>query len=188
MPLSFLALVPSLLFVSSVFAQGDTSAPTATIDNGPIRGTVTQLPDSNVQVNQFLGIPFARPPIDNLRFSPPEEPESWSDVLDVRQQPNACMQYYGPPGPTTNMSITLFNTPGPPGESEDCLYLNVYVPEGGQDDKPVLFWIYGGSGTTGAASEPIYDGTSFAANQDIVVVAANYRVNGQSHGPLLRFA
>jgi carboxylesterase 2 len=185
--ISCATIAPALLFVLTSLAQDDNSAPTVTIGNGPVRGIITQVSGSDVVVKQYLGIPYARPPVDNVRFAPPESPESWSDILDATQQPNACMQYYGPPGSSTNMTITLFNTPGPPSESEDCVYLNVYTPEGGENDKAVLFWIHGGSGTTGAASEPIYDGSSFAANHDIVVVAINYRLNvfGSPRAPML---
>lgn len=93
----------------------------------------------------------------------------------------ACMQYSSSTGEGRELSNTLFYNPPAPGESEDCLYLNVYAPSGGADDKPVMFWIYGGSNLGGAASLPLYDGTSFAANQDIVVVVINYRVNGEFH-------
>ncbi len=156
------------------------SSPTATIDSGPVVGKTIQLPDSNTNVNQFLGIPFAQPPLANLRFSPPEQPLPWEEAYNATSQPMACIQYKGKEGPARDIGEILFYTPPPPGESEDCLYLNVYAPSGGSTEKAVLFWMYGGSGTAGAASQPLYDGTSFAANQDIIVVAANYRVNGKS--------
>jgi carboxylesterase type B len=79
----------------------------------------------------------------------------------------------------------LFNNPPLPSQSEDCLYLNVYVPQGGEANKSVLFWIYGGSNIIGGAALPLYDGTSFAANQDIIVVVPNYRLNGKFHIHLL---
>lgn len=74
----------------------------------------------------------------------------------------------------------MFNTPDP-GESEDCLYLNVYVPSTGATGKSVMFWIYGGGLEYGTASHPWYDGSSFATYQDVIVVAANYRTNGKKH-------
>lgn len=157
----------------------NSSRPTVTIDSGPVLGKVTQLPDSSTPVKQFLGIPYAQPPVDGLRFLPPETPQSWEGTYNATSQPLACIQYLGRPGPARDLGVALFNSPPPPGESEDCLYLNVYVPEGGVSDKAVLFWIYGGSNRAGAASEPLYDGTSFAANHDIIVVAINYRLNGK---------
>ena len=59
------------------------------------------------------------------------------------------------------------------------MFLNVYVPTGGSQDKPILFWIYGGGYKFGANSLPLYNGTNFAANQDVIVVTTNYRTNGE---------
>lgn len=123
----------------------NSSSLSVTIDSGPIVGRLTQHPDSTTPVKQFLGIPFAQPPIDYLRFLPPELPHSWTEVCNGTSQPMAGIQYSGPEWPARDLGKRLFNTPGPPVESEDCLYLNVYVPEGGVEDKAVLFWIYGGS-------------------------------------------
>ena len=79
--------------------------------------------------------------------------------------------------------MAVFNNPGgpPPVESEDCLYLNIFAPSttppaGG---RTVMFWIYGGSLQFGYAGDVAYDGSSFAANQDVIVVTTNYRINGQ---------
>ncbi len=75
--------------------------------------------------------------------------------------------------------MEVFNNPTPQG-SEDYLYLDVYAPSnppppGG---RTVMFWIYGGALQFGNAGQPIYDGASFAAYQDVIVVSANYRTNG----------
>ena len=159
-------------------------SPTATVDSGPLIGRATSPPDSNIIVNQFLGIPFAEPPVQDLRFRPPQSISPWHTPLEVQQQPDSCRQWLGTPGEARDRGLALFYDESLLGkEDEDCLYLNVYAPEGGQQNKPVLFWIYGGSGIIGSISMSMYDGTNFAANQDIIVVAANYRVNGK----LLRF-
>lgn len=155
----------------------DDSAVTATIDSGPLIGKRVDFLGSNKSVNQFLGVPFAQPPVGMLRFAPPKAPLPWDNPLDASSQPVGCIQYRGD-NATWEMSSRIFDQLTIPGESEDCLYLNIYTPSGGPADKAVLFWIYGGSYTSGAVSQSIYDGTSFAANHDIVVVAANYRVNG----------
>ena len=83
--------------------------------------------------------------------------------------------------------MTVFNNPGgpPPAESEDCLYINVFTPTtpapaGG---RTVMFWIYGGNLQFGTANIPPYDGSSFAANQDVVLVTHNYRTNGKEITP-----
>ncbi|KAJ7509590.1 Carboxylesterase [Mycena galericulata] len=79
---------------------------------------------------------------------------------------------------TSAFTQFLFNNPPPASEAEDCLFLNVWAPSTNtQVKKPVVFWIYGGSLLFGTASLPGYDGTSLAANQDIVVVTINYRTN-----------
>lgn len=67
-------------------------------------------------------------------------------------------------------------------ESEDCLYLNVYAPSTASESggRAVMFWIYGGSLQFGNAMQPLYDGSAFAAYQDVIVVTANYRTNGKS--------
>lgn len=177
------AIASTLLVAVAPIVAGQRSGvsdPTATIGSGPLRGRATQHAESGVTVHQFLGIPFAEPPVKGLRFEPPQEIASWDELLDARRQPNACMQWFGPAGDATDMRVALFNDPPVPGESEDCLYLNVYVPEGGESDKPVLFWIHGGSGVNGAASLPFYDSTGFSANHDIIVVATNYRLSGES--------
>lgn len=85
-------------------------------------------------------------------------------------------------GPTAPFIISAFASPPPPSESEDCLYLNVYTPsikppKGGF---PVLFWIYGGSLEFGYSDLPLYNGSNFAAFQDVIVVTTNYRMNGMS--------
>jgi carboxylesterase type B len=157
------------------------STPSATIDSGVIIGAVTNYSKSNVQVNQFLGIPFAQPPIGNLRFSPPQKPNNWTHPLNTNRLPPSCIQDFGNRTSVREFQMTLFDSPPPPnGESEDCLYLNVYVPVNDKEcneSKSVLFWIYGGGYDFGSGSLPLYDGTSFAANQDIIVVTFNYRTN-----------
>jgi carboxylesterase type B len=69
----------------------------------------------------------------------------------------------------------------PSGESEDCLYINVYTPASPppMGGRTVMFWIFGGGLQFGSNSVSLYDGTSFAANQDVIVVAPNYRTNGR---------
>ncbi|KAK2868067.1 hypothetical protein FQN49_003188 [Arthroderma sp. PD_2] len=157
--------------------DNEVPGPSTTIDSGVIVGRSAPVPGSESTVHQFLGIPFAKPPIKELRFSPPENPLPWGEPRHTTKNPPSCIQNFGNKTTGSEYTKTLFNTPPPPGESEDCLYLNVYRPSGECKDKPVLFWIYGGGYRFGASSLPIYDGSSLAANQDIVVVTANYRTN-----------
>ncbi|KAF3481636.1 Carboxylic ester hydrolase [Arthroderma uncinatum] len=153
------------------------SSPTVTIDSGVIVGRNVHVAGSESTVHQFLGIPFAKPPVKNLRFSPPEQPLPWGEPKHVIESPPACIQDFGNKSSGSEFQRTLFNTPPPPGESEDCLYLNIYRPSSECEGKPVLFWIFGGAYRFGAGSLPLYNGSSLAANQDIIVVTANYRTN-----------
>ena len=155
------------------------SAPTAWIDSGIVVGQTVSIAGSELTaVNQFLGIPFAQPPIDDLRFAPPQRPHPWASPKLATRLPPARLQDFGNASSGRAFQMNVFNTPPPPnGESEDCLYLNIYAPTGGPENKPVFFWIYGGGLLFGANSLPLYDGTDFAANQDIIVVTINYRTN-----------
>ncbi|OGM48131.1 carboxylesterase hlo [Aspergillus bombycis] len=153
------------------------SHPTVTIDAGVVAGTTTSISSSTVTVNQFLGIPFGAPPV---RFSPPKPPAPWSSVYDASKYKSDCIQQFIYPEASRNRTIGVSNTPPPRGgeESEDCLHLNIFTPQAAPEtSKAVLFWIYGGSFSFGASSLPSYDGTSLAANQDVVVVTSNYRTN-----------
>lgn len=170
----------ALLLLGMISAQQTASGrPSVSIDAGPLHGRTNDVAESNVMVQQFLGIPFAKPPINELRFAPPEKPRPWSESLDVSQQPNSCIQWLGVEGPARELREKLYNNPPLAAEDEDCLYLNVYVPEGGAENKSVLFWVHGGSGIMCSAAQALFDGSSLAANQDIVVGAPNYRLSGE---------
>ena len=120
---------------------------------------------------EFLGIPFAEPPLDSLRFAPPQKwspPSEPNYVQDATSYKSACTQELYP-------KIYVFN--GAP--SEDCLYLNVYTPSStnlASLNLPVMVWIHGGSFTGGSATENKYNGTVLAATRNVVVVSVNYRL------------
>ena len=110
----------------------------------------------------FRGLPYAAPPVGNLRWGPPGRPASWKGVRDATQYAPSCLQ-----------KKSLFQPPGP--QSEDCLYLNVSTPTlHGNARQPVLVWIHGGGFTQDGALN--YDGTKLAAD-GIVVVTINYRLD-----------
>ncbi|KAL9625262.1 MAG: hypothetical protein Q9160_000664 [Pyrenula sp. 1 TL-2023] len=158
------------------------TAPTATIDIGTVVGTSTAVPGGNDAVNQFLGIPFAVSPPE--RFSPPQPTPAASSPIQATAFSPACIQQFNAPAAVQQVTGTVFNNP-PPAESEDCLYLNVFAPANDTPGKTVMFWIYGGALQFGNAGQPVYDGSSFAANQDVIVVSTNYRTNafGFSNSP-----
>lgn len=117
-------------------------------------------------VTAYKGIPFAAPPIGQLRWRPPQPAHSWKGVRQAQHFSNQCMQ-------EPIFDDMLFRSTG---VSEDCLYLNVWQPAAESDKKhPVLVYFYGGGFVAGDGSEPRYDGESMAS-KDIVVVTVNYRL------------
>ena len=122
-------------------------------------------------VTAFLGVPYAKPPVSELRWRAPERVEPWAGVREASHFGGSCYQPWPAPlfGPFTPEYV---NTPEP---SEDCLYLNVWTPATAGRGLPVLFWIHGGAFLGGSGSVPIYDGRHLA-ERDVVVVTINYRV------------
>src|SRR5271169_3063671 len=134
-----------------------------------VEGGEIAIPPANVDVvRAFKGIPFAAPPIGELRWRPPRPVRPWNGVRSSSE--------YGP----NSLQGVVFDDidPSIPGFSEDCLYLNVWTlaAAGEAVRLPVLFWIHGGGFVVGSGSEPRYDGARLAA-KGIVVVTVNHRLN-----------
>ncbi|MEM6703454.1 MAG: carboxylesterase family protein [Acidobacteriota bacterium] len=127
--------------------------------------------DTNTQVSAFMGIPFAAPPVGDLRWKPPQPVVPWEGTTYEAVIPGpTCMQAPYPEG-------SVYWRPAEE-TSEDCLYLNVWTPANSADETlPVMVWIHGGALTRGSGSLDVYDGTNLAATQDVVVVTVNYRLN-----------
>jgi para-nitrobenzyl esterase len=119
-------------------------------------------------VNIWRGIPYAAPPVGELRYRAPQPPEAWSGVRPAQEFGPVCHQ------PADTRGTRFGGTQ--PLHSEDCLYLNVWAPSSGAEGLPVMFWIHGGTFVTGAGSQPMFDGTSLAAQGNTVVVSINYRL------------
>ena len=117
---------------------------------------------------QFLGIPFAKPPVAGLRFRVPVPHGPWTSTLDATRLGNRAMQTELPDLLQTGRNRAA------DAMSEDCLVLNIYTPAADGRARPVLFWIHGGGYTIGSAND--YDGTVLARQGDVVVVAVNYRL------------
>jgi len=111
-------------------------------------------------VREFLGIPYAAPPIGDLRWKPPQIHAPWPDILDATKFRGHCAQ---------SPSAT-----GTPSTSEDCLFLNVYVPSKTPHLRAVMVWIHGGSLTIGQSDD--FDGSMLATIGDVIVVTINYRL------------
>ena len=131
--------------------------------------------ENNLKI--FKGIPFAKPPVGNLRFRKPEEPETWRGVRKACQYSAACIQH------VMNQEDLPANVHGvpqfmaPSQYEEDSLYLNIWTPAKNPSDKlPVFIWVHGGGMVAGSGCEVVCDGTGFASRKDIIVVTINYRL------------
>ncbi len=115
----------------------------------------------------FKGIPYAVPPIGELRWMPPQPVKPWEGVRPTKS--------FGPIAPQNPMEGGLIMQVEQV-QDEDCLFLNIWTP--GLDDarRPVMVWIHGGAFTIGSGSDPMYDSGSLAARGDVVLVTINYRL------------
>lgn len=116
---------------------------------------------------EFLGIPYAAPPVGDLRWRPPVEDAGWQGIRKATAF-----------GPTCAQITTLGVFAGPPNNNEDCLYLNVFTPDTarqGKEKLPVIVWIPGGGLVDGESND--YDASKLASQGNTVVVTINYRLN-----------
>ncbi|MFY9153578.1 MAG: carboxylesterase family protein [Prolixibacteraceae bacterium] len=125
------------------------------VEEGIVQGTI----ENGLAV--YKGIPFATPPVGELRWKAPQPAEKWEGVKQTTQFAPVPMQGGNPPS----------------GKSEDCLYLNIWAPAKSADENlPVLVWIYGGGFSFGSTAEPVSDGAKLA-KKGVVLVSIAYRVN-----------
>ena len=127
----------------------------------------------------FRGIPYAAPPLGELRWRAPREPESWDGVREADEFGAGSMQTFMP-------GIELLGAWEQPVD-EDCLSLNVWTPGVDDASRPVMVWIHGGGFASGSGTTPIYDGQHLARRGDVVVVTINYRLGalGYFYNPSL---
>jgi para-nitrobenzyl esterase len=140
------------------------------LPDGDVQGEIV---GTDTQARQFLGIPYAKPPVGELRWKAPQKPEPWNNLRDATQFGKRCAQL---------MSARLQNAAS---DDEDCLYLNVWTPFPVTGNAlPVMLWIHGGGNVNGSANEPVpfvntglfYTGQFLASNHGVVVVSINYRL------------
>jgi len=144
--------------VNALSAAPAAASPAIVTQNGPLKGIETPTTD------EYLGIPYAVPPVGNLRWTPPQPNGRWHGVLQANQFGNFCTQPNGFGG-------TL--------GSEDCLTLNIYTPRARKNQNkhhglPVMVWIHGGALVTGAGGD--YDPTRMVEQGGVIVVTINYRL------------
>jgi len=156
---TFGALVAAAPAVSASTLDGQAAAgasgPVASTANGAVRGLASGA------VDEFLGIPYAAPPVGALRWRPPQPAASWPGVRDATQFAPHCPQLAGPFGQAST--------------SENCLFLNVFTPSHRQAGShfPVMVWIHGGALVSGESND--YDPAQLAAH-GVTVVTINYRL------------
>lgn len=134
------------------------------VEQGQLAGSIGRSPGIRV----YRGIPFAAPPMGDLRWKPPQPPAAWQGVRQATQFGDACEQ---PPFPQNGIYGD-----SPPAISEDCLYLNIWTAAKSPDDHlPVMVWIHGGGFVRGTGAAIGYDGENLA-QKGAVVVTINYRM------------
>lgn len=159
-----LSLLAGLAVVMLSAAAPETPSTVVRIDSGQLQGVAED------GVVSFKGVPFAAPPVGELRWRPPQPVAPWTGVRQAVEFGPNCMQgQFGPPPGAGAPAVR------PP--SEDCLYLNVWRPANAARAAklPVMFWIHGGGFTGGSGSSPNTSGVQFA-KQGVILVAANYRL------------
>jgi len=148
------ALVAAITHETSLRAQTNPlNSPAIATESGPVMGIATGL------MSEYLGIPYAAPPVGALRWTPPQSFGRWQGVLQATQFGSEC--------------------PQDGGGDENCLFLNVYAPnvQTGQDRHnglPVMVWIHGGGLTSGVSSD--FDPTPLMQAGGVIVVTINYRL------------
>ncbi|XP_043477786.1 venom carboxylesterase-6-like [Leptopilina heterotoma] len=163
-------LIPIILGSIVVISGAD---PIVKIKNGTIEGTFMKSRKGR-EIAAFRGIPYALPPLGELRFEPPKPAASWKNVLSAKEDPNICTQ--------RNIYTHQEEVVG----EEDCLYLNVYTPQLSssnsnaikQKNYPVMLWFHGGGWVTGAGNFDFY-GPKFLLDHEVILVTINFRL-----GPL----
>ena len=145
--------------------------PLAAAITDPVRveqGQLSGVPGSDPSVRVYKGVPFAAPPVGDLRWRAPKPAPDWPGVRKADQFSATCMQ-------TPYAEGSLYHSEPQP-VSEDCLYLNIWTgAKSASDKRPVMVWIHGGAFTRGSGSLPTYDGENFA-KKGVVLVTVNYRL------------
>ncbi|TDL14964.1 carotenoid ester lipase precursor [Rickenella mellea] len=157
------------LFILNIFVVPvhGTAAPTVSLPYGKFQGL------TSAKITSYLGIPFARPPVGNLRFAPPQPPLAFKGIRNATSFGSACPQ----------QNFTLPGLPGPEtAGSEDCLFLNVFAPSSIAPGRllPVVFWLYGGGFEDGDSATNPGDtivNRSISLGNPVIYVSANYRLN-----------
>ncbi|WP_093306888.1 MULTISPECIES: carboxylesterase family protein [unclassified Variovorax] len=171
-------------FLPSAPPPAPAPSPTPPAADGPMvrqttAGKVEGVDDSAKSGTWFWkGIPFAKPPVGELRWRAPATPEPWSGIRQATKFGNACLQIgrIFSPGANNTYDETIGTMLGKPSGSEDCLFVNIWRPATADKNLPVLLFIHGGSNISGYTADPLYDGAALAKAANAVVITASYRL------------
>lgn len=151
-----------IMLIGGISASTASAADEVTVENGKLQGTA----NADRSVRMFKGIPFAAPPVGELRWKAPQPAANWNGVRLADKFGSACLQ--------TDVFGDIYFRDSQP--SEDCLTLNIWIPAKAASAKiPVIVWFYGGGFVAGSGSEPRYDGENLA-KKGAIVVNPNYRL------------
>jgi len=165
---NWIGIRATLAFLGIAIAQGAFAIDRVTIETGAVEGIRAA---SGVSI--FRGLPYAAPPVGDLRWQSPKPPAAWTGVRKADKFPAACIQAPQIKGSFYQVEFYPVDEP----TSEDCLYLNVYTAAQSPSEKrPVLVWIHGGGLREGSGSLPSFDGEPLAL-KGVVLVTINYRMN-----------
>jgi para-nitrobenzyl esterase len=154
------ALLSAMLGLAAAGAQAQDAQTTGIVhtQEGDVQGLAAD------SIGKFLGIPYAAPPVGDLRWRPPQDVQPWAQTLQATKFANWCPQ----------QQRGVFAAPS---STEDCLYLNVFTPDAtpsASAKRPVMVWFYGGGLFSGESND--YDGSKLAKRGGVVVVSLNYRI------------
>ena len=166
-------VVKCFLTLSLLVTLAIAEDPVVETGSGKIRGRTISVLGQDIET--FFGIPFAKPPIGKLRFRRPEPVEPWDGIREANILPNSCMQSLDNFRDFEGVNMWNANTK----ISEDCLYLNLWIPSNARKSNlklATMLWVYGGSLTSGTSTLALYDGSWLAASENIIVASLNYRL------------
>src|SRR5688500_446870 len=171
-----LLATPTLACAQAGDSVNSASATTTVSAGAPVRtqqGLIQGAPGKVAGVTVFKNIPFAAPPVGELRWALPQPPVAWQGVRDGSKYGNVCMQN---PAPTRFPPNAATDTENFTGMSEDCLNLNIWTPaKRAGENLPVMVCLYGGAYTEGGGNAPFSEGDNLAS-KGVVLVTFNYRV------------
>ncbi|XP_063294094.1 fatty acyl-CoA hydrolase precursor, medium chain-like [Pelobates fuscus] len=161
------------VLLSVIVTEKTDKQPLVTTKYGKLLGRKVKVLETDRPVDTFMGIPFAKPPVGELRFANPQPPEPWNSIRDATKDPPMCLQ---------NQKLMeevkkhfKIETPSPPF-SEDCLYINIFTPGDREKNSklPVMMFIHGGGLQVGGAI--FFDGAALSAYENVVTVSIQYRL------------